>query len=45
MVSLCKLACIDEEGVVFERLSDGDDKRIELSPEKCMEVQNAIGDC
>uniref|UniRef100_A0A6B2L6N0 Queuine tRNA-ribosyltransferase catalytic subunit 1 n=1 Tax=Arcella intermedia TaxID=1963864 RepID=A0A6B2L6N0_9EUKA len=41
MVSLLKLAEITEEGVTFESPHDG--SKLLLTPEKSMEIQNAIG--
>jgi tRNA-guanine family transglycosylase len=41
MVSLCKLSEVTEEGVKF--ISPVDESEILLTPEKSMEIQNAIG--
>lgn len=41
MVSLLKLAEITEEGVTFEAPHDG--SKLLLTPEKSIEIQNAIG--
>ena len=41
MVSLIKLSELTEEGVKF--VSPYDQKEIMLTPEKSMEIQNAIG--
>lgn len=43
MVSLLKLAEITEEGVKFRSPYDGSE--IMLTPEKSIEIQNAIGQC
>jgi len=42
MVSLLKLSEITEEGVVFQSPHDG--SNMLLTPEKSIEIQNAIGD-
>jgi len=41
MVSLLKLAKITEEGVAFQSPHDG--SNMLLTPEKSIEIQNAIG--
>jgi queuine tRNA-ribosyltransferase catalytic subunit len=41
MVSLCKLSEVTEEGVKF--ISPVDSEEILLTPEKSIEIQNAIG--
>ena len=43
MVSLLELAEITEEGVKFKSPHDGSDMM--LTPEKSIEIQNAIGMC
>jgi len=42
MVSLLKLSEVTEEGVVFQSPHDG--SNMLLTPEKSIEIQNAIGD-
>jgi len=42
MVSLLKLSEVTEEGVMFQSPHDG--SNMLLTPEKSVEIQNAIGD-
>ena len=43
MVSLSKLSSVTEEGVEFQSHIDGDDRKILLTPEKSIQIQNKLG--
>lgn len=43
MVSLSKLMKVTEEGVEFQSHIDGDERRLMLTPEKSIQIQNKLG--
>jgi len=43
MVSLSKLMTVTEEGVEFQSHIDGDDRKLMLTPEKSIQIQNKLG--
>lgn len=43
MVSLSKLMVVTEEGVEFQSHIEGDDRKLLLTPEKSIQIQNKIG--